>query len=113
MLIDGCTIAIACNNDGSETWRIRPPSLPTSIARLLTPLRVDIDGPARVIDFLALAGNLAGAAVEEDEFARRLHLAAVQRSKALVAASPPVAPAPVVEAEFEVVGSLGEISDLL
>jgi hypothetical protein len=78
LLLDGCTIAIACNNDGSETWRIRPAKLPTSMARLLASLRVDIDGPARVIDFLALAGNLAGAAVEEDEFARRLHLAAVQ-----------------------------------
>ena len=78
LLIDDCTIAIACANDGSETWRIRPAKLPTSIARLLAPLRVDIDGPARTIDFLALAGNLAGAAVEEDDLARKLHLAAIQ-----------------------------------
>lgn len=86
-VVDGCTIAFECRNDGSETWRLGQSELPASLASLFAQMRIDVDGPPRTIDFASLAGNLAGVAVEEDARARILHLAAMQCGEVTLAAS--------------------------
>ena len=85
-VVDGCSIAFECRNDGSDTWRLDRAALPASIASLFAQLRVDVDGPPRTLDFASLAGNLAGVAVEEDSRARLIHLAAMQCGEITIAA---------------------------
>ncbi len=75
---DGLAVAFECLNDGSESWRIPARELPATLAAWLAPLRIELDGPVRTIDIASLCGHLAGPSVEEDDAARRLHLAALQ-----------------------------------
>ncbi len=75
---DGVPVAFECQGDGSESWRIAARELPATLAAWFSPLRIEVDGPARTFDIASLCGHLAGPSVAEDDAARRLHLAALQ-----------------------------------